>query len=96
MPKSSKSILPIGFDAYEVHGVKKYEESGSKFCEQVSDNEADFWSLYGHIPGQGLSCIGDFRTREYAEEIYARITGHSYTNGSDALPIPACPFGKIV
>ena len=46
--------------------------------EQVEDAEADFWSLFGHIPGQGLDCIGDFATREHAEEIFARITGRRY------------------
>jgi hypothetical protein len=79
MPTSLRRELPTRFDSYEIHGVKEYEESGNKWCEQVSDIEADFWSLYGHIPGQGLDCIGDFKTRKHAEDIYARITGRSYT-----------------
>jgi hypothetical protein len=80
--KKQIPALPTCFDCYEIHGVKQYEESGNKYCEQVDDNEAIFWSLYGHIPGQGLTCIGDFTTREHAEEIYARITGRSYSSGS--------------
>ena len=47
-------------------------------CEQVGDDEAEFWTLFGHIPGQGLDCIGDSAMREHAEEIYARITGRRY------------------
>ena len=56
--------------------------TGRTFGEQVPDNEAQFWSLFGHIPGQGLDCIGDFRTREHAEEVYARITGRRYGSQS--------------
>ena len=58
----------------------------NRYCEQVPDDEARFWSLYGHIPGQGVDCIGDFKTREHAEEVYARITGKRYgeTVGKEA------------
>jgi len=47
-------------------------------CEQVSDHDAEFWSLFGHIPGQGLDYVGDFATREHAEEVFARVTGRRY------------------
>jgi hypothetical protein len=76
--------VPTPFDAYEIHGMKRLTCQGQEDepigrtindCEQVSDAEAEFWSLFGHIPGQGLDCIGDFATREHAEEILARITG---------------------
>jgi hypothetical protein len=69
---------PTPFDDYEIHGVKEFHEVGVLWFEQVSDREAEFWSLFGHIPGQGLDCIGDFKTSEHAEEIYARITRRSY------------------
>jgi hypothetical protein len=82
---SHSAELPTPFDAYEIHGMKRLsscygqeEEPVGRVindCEQVPDDEAEFWSLFGHIPGQGLDCIGDFATREHAEEIYARITG---------------------
>jgi hypothetical protein len=76
--------LPTPFDAYEIHGMKRLPPQGQEEepvgriinnCEQVSDAEAEFWSLFGHIPSQGLDCIGDFATREHAEEVLARITG---------------------
>jgi len=28
-----------------------------------------------------VEAIGDFRTREYAEEVFARITGRRYRDG---------------
>ncbi len=61
----------IVFDAYEVHGCRDYGD----YVEQVPDAQAQFWSLYGHIPGQGLECIGDFTSRQHAEEVMQRITG---------------------
>lgn len=67
--------MPMPFDGYEVHGVREYGRGKNRHCEQVPDEKAQFWSLYGHIPGQGLECIGDFTTRAVAEEVYARITG---------------------
>jgi hypothetical protein len=88
------SGLPTPFDDYEIHGMKRLNDCpGSEEeplgrtignCEQVSNHDAEFWSLFGHIPGQGLDCIGDFATREHAEEIYARITGRSYTGSVKA------------
>jgi len=79
--------LPTPFDDYEIHGMKRLSPQGREEepvgrvindCEQVCDAEAEFWSLFGHIPGQGLDCIGDFATRQHAEEILARITGRPY------------------
>jgi hypothetical protein len=78
---------PTPFDAYEIHGMKRLPGQGQEEepvgrvindCEQVPDDEAEFWSLFGHIPSQGLDCIGDFATREHAEEVFARITGGPY------------------
>ena len=79
MPRTPIPILPTCFDDYEIHGVREHETANTKFCEQVPDEETHFWSLYGHIPGEGLCCVGDYATREGAEEIYARITGCSFS-----------------
>lgn len=68
----------VPFDDYEIHGVREHDEGTGKYCEQVPDEDAAFWSLYGHIPGQGLECIGDFKSRQHAEEVYRRITGRPY------------------
>jgi len=73
--------LPTPFDGYEVHGVRKFGRGAGRNCEQVPDEKAQFWSLYGHIPGRGLECIGDFKSRALAEEVYARITGRAYRDG---------------
>ena len=70
--------LPQRFDAFEIHGVREFREAGMAWCEQVADTEAQFWSIYGHIPGEGFVCIGNFKTRRYAEEVYARLRGCMY------------------
>ena len=45
--------IPVAFDDYEVSGVREYGNGTDRFCERVTDDDAQFWSLYGHIPGQG-------------------------------------------
>lgn len=63
------------YDAYEVHGVAAFGDGPRRGCEPVPDDEAEFWSLYGHIPGEGVECVGDFATRRDAEDVRDRITG---------------------
>jgi hypothetical protein len=72
------SPMPVTFDGYEVHGVRRFGRGKERYCERVPDEEARFWSIYGHIPGEGFTCIGDFKSRSVAEEVYARITGRPY------------------
>ena len=70
------------FDGFEIHGVRNlYESSTSQepyACEQCDDQDADFFSLYGHydpadfnngVPHAqaGLVCLLDFPTRDEAE-----------------------------
>jgi hypothetical protein len=61
--RTNKNPLPTAFDGYEIHGVREFDEGGSKWCEQVPDDEAVFWSLYGHIPGEGVDCIAEGNLR---------------------------------
>jgi hypothetical protein len=75
--------LPTPFDDYEIHGIKVYGKGRRRFCEQVDDADATSWSLFGHVAGQGLHCIGDFATRAHAEEVFARITGLPYDTDRD-------------
>jgi len=89
------------FDNYEVHGCKdffahaKNDGSRYKYTEQVDDSEATFWTLYGHITGEGVQAIGDFKTRAAAEEVMALIKGerppvfkHDYEKREASAPHP--------
>ena len=68
------TALPVPFSHYEIHGVLDLD--GTKL--KVPDDDAEFWGIFGHIPGQELVLIGDFTSIERAEEVYARITGQRY------------------
>jgi hypothetical protein len=66
------------FDNYEISPCKRYEETGSpgKFYFEVCEpKEAEVWTLYGHVNGEGVQAIGDFINRDNAEETFFRITG---------------------
>jgi hypothetical protein len=69
------------FDAYEIQPCRRYLDSAepqAAFVEPCEESEADFWTLYGHVVGEGAHAIGDFATRPHAEEVFARITGRPY------------------
>lgn len=54
------------FESLEVKGVREVEDA----CEVVTDDaDADFFSLYGRDEHGFAHCIGDFTTRQAANEI---------------------------
>ncbi len=70
--------VPTPFDGYEIQPcrlLRDTDEPHPSSVEPCEPFEADFWTLYGHIPGEGVMTVGDFDAREHAEEVYARITG---------------------
>ncbi len=73
------------YDNYEISGCAQSSEYPYE-VEQVDDSEARFWTLFGHINGEGVQAIGDFATREEAEQVYFRITGQPYAGSREANP----------
>lgn len=72
---------------YEISPCKRYGEPDSpgKFYFEVCEpEEADVWTLYGHLGGEGVEAIGDFSTREAAEQVYSRITGLQFSGSYQA------------
>ncbi|MBP3955455.1 hypothetical protein J8F10_09190 [Gemmata sp. G18] len=66
------------FDNYEISPCTRTEEPdkpGHFYFEVCVPHEADVWTLYGHLPEGGVEAIGDFATREHAEQVFQRITG---------------------
>ena len=54
------------FDNYEISPCARFEEPdvpGKFYYEVCEPEEADVWTLYGHIPGEGVQAIGDFSKR---------------------------------
>jgi hypothetical protein len=66
------------YDNYEIQGCREYYDGAGRYVEPCDDAEAQFWTLYGHINGEGVLAIGDFQSREAAEEVYYRITGQEF------------------
>lgn len=56
---------------YEVHPCKQY----LGFVQICEEDEADFWTVYGRLSIGGVDAIGDFLTRENAENVVRRIEG---------------------
>lgn len=70
------------YDDYEISPCRRYidaDEPGVSFVEPCEASEADFWTLYGYVSGEGVYAIGDFHDRRHAAEVYARITGVTFT-----------------
>ena len=73
--------LPARFDDYEIGPCRRFREDGERdhfYYEPCPPDEADVWTLYGQISGQGVEAIGDFASCAVAEQVYARITGRRY------------------
>jgi hypothetical protein len=78
---ASAQLLPIRFDDYEIQPCRRYFDADNRdvaFVEPCEPFEADFWTLYGHVTGEGVQTIGDFDRRQHAEEVFTRITGRPY------------------
>jgi hypothetical protein len=75
------------YDNYEISPCKRYDEPespGRFYFELCEPEDADVWTIYGHINGQGVEAIGDFATREAAVEVYSRITGQPFAESYQA------------
>ncbi len=77
------------YDNYEISPCRRYEEPdspGKFYFETCEPQEADVWTLYGHTTGEGVQAIGDFCSREAAEQVYYRITGQAFPSSFEANP----------
>jgi hypothetical protein len=66
------------YENYEINPCRRSQEPDSlgKYHFEVCEvGEADVWTLYGHVHGEGVQAIGDFASHEAAEEVFFRITG---------------------
>ena len=78
-PQSALFSLPAGngFDGLEVHTVAVTSDFSVQLHDPYDPGLAGeiVWTLYGHVPGQGLECIGDFKSFEAACEPARRLGG---------------------
>jgi hypothetical protein len=71
------------YDAYEIHPCCAIEppdgcekEPDMEYVETCDEDHPNIvcWSLYGHLPGTGIQCIGDYATRGEAEHMWSKLT----------------------
>ena len=78
----AKALIPFwmlkihDYDGLEIHPCHEQEEDdGSTHIEQCEAEEAQFWSVYGHLKTGGIECFEDHPTekeaRKAAEQILA-------------------------
>lgn len=72
------------FDSYEIALVREYQQGSERFCKRVplvavtgypAGEIAEFWTLYGHVSGEGVTAIGDFKSQEAAFDVLSAILG---------------------
>jgi hypothetical protein len=69
------------FDSIELAPVAQIDAEGTCEAFESLDDVPDelrgsvFWSIYGHTPGEGVQCIGDFTTPGEALEVLERLFG---------------------
>jgi hypothetical protein len=73
------------YDNYEISPCCRLDEDGNpdpngNTYEVCEPHEADVWTLYGHLDGEGVQAIGDFATRDDAEEAFYCITGIEFAD----------------
>ncbi len=63
------------YDGLELAPVAETaDKRGGKYCERVDDPQAaQFWSVYGHLSGQGVECLEDFPTEQEAVDFAEQL-----------------------
>jgi hypothetical protein len=64
------------FDTYEIHPCMVVNIHGD--VEQCNDDEVEFWTLYGHVYGEGVYAIADFPDEFIANNVLRLILGHDF------------------
>ena len=64
-----------GYDGLELAPVAEYEDKdGIKYCERMDHpKDAQFWSVYGHLPEGGVECFEDFKTEQEASAFAEKL-----------------------
>ena len=81
LPERARANAGMVFDAIELAPVAQIDVDGTcevfEYLEDMPEElrTSAFWSIYGHTPGEGVECIGDFTTREHALEVLRRLLG---------------------
>jgi hypothetical protein len=61
------------FDTLDISGIKIFRQGRKTFHEQCEPDEADYWSVFGHLRRGGLDDFRDFRTQAQAEKYHHQL-----------------------
>lgn len=85
------------YDCYEVHPVRDiakledgYDPENGTMCDVCEPEDAEFWSVYGHVIGEGLVCLADCDTQELAKEVESMLTVELNLLNGWVLTDPSC------
>lgn len=97
----------IRYDAYEIapcirtdvdkDGIEIYQAIPNTKSLTPGQKKRLIFTLYGHIHGEGVQAIGDFREWNFAVECYQKITGVRVTRrwkNTRLCGLPTEPGGK--
>ena len=71
------------YDGLEIHPVCTIkEQDGTTFEEICEPEEADMWSVYGHLKTGGIECFEDFTSLDIAE-VFAETLHAAYPHLRD-------------
>jgi hypothetical protein len=71
------------FDGLEVSPCIEEDDEDGGYCERCTEDEAHFWTVYGHCITGGVESLWDFPTKEtalvWANELTRQHAGlHTY------------------
>lgn len=58
------------YDALEIHPMKINDYGNYEHLDEATEDQAEFWSIFGHIPEEGLDDITDIPNKEDAHKVF--------------------------
>jgi len=63
------------YNGLEISPIREFKEAASdqKHCERCEREEADYWSVFGHLAAGGAECFEDFKSEGKARAFAAQL-----------------------
>ena len=63
----------MDFNTLEISGIKIFRQGRNTIHERCKPNEANYWTVFGHLRRGGVDDFQDFRTQAQAEKYHDRL-----------------------
>jgi len=70
---ASRAQKITDFNTLEVSGIKIFRQGRDTIHERCKPNEANYWTVFGHLRRGGVDDFQDFRTQAQAEKYHDRL-----------------------